>query len=508
MSVPRYHFTSGTDSAAAQNPANYALTGYSTVAGLSTGRDDGGEVNALFHYALGGDVGARPSTLKFGVEESATSTSRTSTTASAFARTRLSPSPMCESGFTDPNYYGSVAPGFTLGPMPAVGAIERYEDAHPAQFTNVTNTVRNAVGSYSGGETVYSGYGMNTTDFGPLRVNVGIRLEATRSTFTGNVASRVVDTAGIGSYVITRTPGSQHYVDLFPSAQFRYAVDSRSNVRLAFTRAIARPNYIDLAPHLQGDVCAACRYQFNNLSAGNPGLKPQHAWNYDLLAEHFFPGAGVLSGGVFYKRITEFIYSGNFVYQGAVGEFNGYYGTRPQNGGNGHLTGFEITWTQRFLMLPGLLAGLGVDLNWTHTSSRVALLGDTASAAADLARPVVTRYADLARQSPNLANLGLTYDFGRVSARAAWQYQGASIYSYGDGTPTPNGDTYFYPHGQVDASIIANVTPLISLQLQGLNLNNEIFGFYQGTRDTRFSVQRETYGRSVIVGVKYGFGGR
>ena len=64
------------------------------------------------------------------------------------------------------------------------------------------------------------------------------------------------------------------------------------------------------------------------------------------------------------------------------------------------------------------------------------------------------------------------------------------------------------PYAQRMASVIANLTPLVSLQLQGLNLNNEIFGFFQGAPGARYSIQRETYGRSFILGVKYGFGGR
>ncbi len=513
VNTPRYRFANPADSAAALDAANYGLSGYSVLGGLSTGRDDGGQVNALVRYTLGsGTAGGYASTVRFGAKIRDEHKSYVNTGQSYNYSGDPAAAPtvaQVQSSFSDPNYYGAVAPGFTLGPVPAVGAIEHFEDANAALFTNITNVVRNQVNSYSGGETVYSGYGMNTTDVGPLRINLGLRLEATHATFTGNVATRPQLANGKpGPYVVTNVPGSQHYVDLFPSAQLRYALDAESNVRVAVTRAIARPNYIDLAPHLQGEVCAACATNFNNLSSGNPDLKPQHAWNYDLLGEHFFPGAGVLSGGLFYKQITDFIYLRNFVYHGPVTDFQGYYGRQPQNGGSGHLAGAEAQYTQRFLFLPGALAGLGVDLNWTHIESRVALLGDTATAAANLGHPVVTRYAQLARQSPNVGNLGLTYDLGPVSARAAYQYQGASIYSYGDGTRTANGDTYFYPHGQVDASIIANVTPLVSVQLQGLNLNNAIFGFYQGAPGATYSIQRETYGRSFVVGVKYGFGGR
>ncbi|GJG84901.1 TonB-dependent receptor [Gemmatimonadetes bacterium T265] len=495
INTPRYRFTNAADSVASLDPANYALSGYSINSGLATGRDDGGQVNALLHYGFGG-ADAHPSTFKFGVKlrdehkDYVNTGQRFSYNAPAAGGLTLA---QVQSSFTDPDYYGAVAPGFTLGPVPAVGAVARYEDANAGLFTNTTNAARNAVGSFNGGETIYSGYGMNTTDFGPLRVNLGLRLEATHSSYDGNVATRPKG----GAYVITNTPGSQNYVDLFPSAQLRYALDAQSNLRLAVTRAIARPNYYDLAPHLQGDVCTSCATNYNNLSAGNPDLKPQHAWNYDLLGERYLPGAGVLSGGIFYKRITDFIYLQNFIYGGPVTDFQGYYGRRPANGGAGHLAGAEVQYTQRLAFLPGALAGVGVDVNWTHVESKVALLNSDGS---------VARRAQLARQSPNVANLALTYDLGPVSARGSWQYQGASIYSYGDGTRTAGGDTYFYPHGQVDASIIANVTPLVAVQLQGLNLNNEIFGFYQGAPGATYSVQRETYGRSFILGVKYGFG--
>ena len=132
------------------------------------------------------------------------------------------------------------------------------------------------------------------------------------------------------------------------------------------------------------------------------------------------------------------------------------------------------------------------------------MLSDTASAASTLGHPA-TRFAALARQAPNVGNLAGTYELGRVSARLAWQYQGASIYSYGDGSSTANGDTYFYPHAQVDASVSLMLTPQAQLQLQGLDLNNEVFGFFNGTPGSEHSIQREVYGRSFIVGVKYGF---
>lgn len=492
--TPRYRFVSAADSAAALDPANYALTKYSLSDGSATGHDMGGRLDATTRYTLG----TAPSALQFGVKVRHETKSFTSNAASYNATSPLMLDQVLSS-YSDPSFYTSIASGFLMGPQASQGAIEAWENAHAGAFKSTTNVTKNLLGSYDGGETISAAYLMHTSDMGAMHVNLGVRSEVTSSRYTGHVATK-----DNGATAVTTVPGSQTYVDLFPSVQVKYSLGERSDVRAAVTRGIARPNYIDLAPHLSGTVCVSCKNSFGNLSAGNPDLKPQRAWNYDLLAERYLTRAGLLSAGVFYKKITGFIYDRDFVYDGPVSDFVGYLGTRPENGGDATLEGFEATYTQRLYMLPSFLAGLGVDLNWTHTDSRAALLADTASGAATLGHPI-TRFAPLPRQAENVANVAGTYDLGRVSARLAWQYQGQSIYSYGDGSSTPDGDTYFYPHAQVDASLLVTMARDIQLQLQGLDLNNEVFGFFNGTPGHAYSIQREVYGRSFIVGLKYGF---
>jgi TonB-dependent receptor len=472
------------DSIAALNPTNYLLTKYSLSDGTALGRDIGAHLDATSRYSLG----TTPSTVQFGLKLRHETKSFVSH-ASSFAATSPLTLDKVQSNYNDPSFYTTIASGFLMGPQPSFGAIESWENSNPRAFKNTTNLVKNQLASYDGGETITAGYAMQSSDFGAMHVNVGLRAEYTNSSYTGHVASK----PSSGATTVTTTPGSQNYLDLFPSLQLKYALDDRSDIRVAVTRGIARPNYVDLAPHLTG-----------NLSAGNPDLKPQRAWNFDLLGEHYLTAAGLISGGVFYKRITGFIYDRDFVYDGPVTEFDGYLGHRPDNGGNATLLGTEATYTQRLYMLPGYLAGLGFDVNWTHADSRAELRADTASSAATLGRPV-TRFAPLPRQSENIANIAGTYDLGRMSARLAWQYQGQSIYSYGDGTATANGDTYLYSHAQLDASMGINLSRGAQLQIQGLDLNNAIFGFFNGTPGSVHDIQREVYGRSFIVGVKFGF---
>lgn len=55
----------------------------------------------------------------------------------------------------------------------------------------------------------------------------------------------------------------------------------------------------------------------------------------------------------------------------------------------------------------------------------------------------------------------------------------------------PNGDNYFCPHLQVDAQMGARIWRGLLLHIDGLNLTNEVFGFYNGS--PQHMTQREYY---------------
>lgn len=499
---PTYEFLSPADRVAANAPSNFALTKYSITRGATKANEKGGQIDATTRYTLG----AGHASLKFGVKYRDEERDNVNLNTSYSAQGNVLLSQMLGS-YSDPNFYRDLASGFNMGPMANHAALTSFEIANPGLFKDTTKPVSDSLGNFTGGEKVSAAYAMQTWEYGALRVNTGLRFERTSVDFSGNVATTPGDATGkaTGPATVRRVSGTQSYNDVFPSVQLRYALSDENNIRVAVTRGIARANYSDLAPHLSGEVCPSCGTKFSNLSAGNPDLRPQHAWNVDLLGEHYIGRAGVLSAGLFYKRISDFIYKRQFVYNGPATEFAGYYGTRPDNGGTASLVGAEFDFSQRLDFLPGFWSGLGFDVNWTQVSSKAKLLADTATTSATLGAPTV-REAPLPRQSKSIGNAALTYDSRFVSARAAWQYQGASIYSYGDGSATPSGDNWFFPHSQFDASMTLNVSRDIAIQVQALNLNNAVFGFYNGVPGTEFSNQREYYGRSVIVGMKYGFG--
>ena len=62
-------------------------------------------------------------------------------------------------------------------------------------------------------------------------------------------------------------------------------------------------------------------------------IDPTRSLNVDLMLEHYFGTIGLVSGGVFYKNIDDFIVNqrfANFTFQGT--EYNSF--TQPINGGN------------------------------------------------------------------------------------------------------------------------------------------------------------------------------
>ena len=112
----------------------------------------------------------------------------------------------------------------------------------------------------------------------------------------------------------------------------------------------------------------------------------------------------------------------------------------------------------------------------------------------------------LLRQAPNNWNLGVTYDHGGLSMRLGVTHNDASIfeYNYQDGADGgikgPLGDVYLYPHTQIDAQGTYNFARQLGLVVSLLNLNNEVFGFYQGS--PQYQIQREFYNRTIMFGLR------
>jgi TonB-dependent receptor len=353
-----------------------------------------------------------------------------------------------------------------------------------------------------------------------VRVVLGLRIEATSENnlgYNGQSSASKVGTTPI------RIQSS--YIDLLPSASVRYGFNSTSGIRLVYGRGLARPNFSDLIPFSSAPTGGSAR---NTISQGNPNLHAEYADNIDVLYESSLSHQGLLQAGFFYKHFTDPIVPTQTVMPPnptLIGNNQPYILNQTINAGTGHVYGLEVAFIQHFTYLPGLLNGLGVSANYAYTASQANLPPyvdpstappGTVGSASSLNRGPEGANPALIGQAPNSYNFSPTYDKKNLSVRLGMTYNQANIASYGyttrnngpitqggggGGPKGPNGDNYFYSHLQVDLQGSYKLPKGFTAVAYGLNLNNEVFGFYNGS--PIYPVQREFYRQTFGGGLRW-----
>ncbi len=403
---------------------------------------------------------------------------------------------MPPSEFSNNNYYSGA---YKLGPNPAFQDAFNLLQANLSAFTPTSTQGRDRA-NYDLIEKVSAGYLMNTIDFNKFRVVAGVRFEGTNLDTLS--FQKVTDASG--NTTSGFVPHNSSYVKVLPSASVRYALTVNTGIRLAYSRGLSRPDPQDIAQAAVIDTSVTP----HTAKLGNPNLKPETADNVDLLFEYYLNPFGMIEAGYFYKNLVQPIVSqksGTYPTVSTTpttGPYAGYIVTQPFNAGSAWLNGFEISYLQHLTFLPGLMKGFGVSANYSYTASRVSGIFGRSD------------HPRLLRNAPNSWNISPTYDRGRFSARLGLSYNQANLnaYIYQDGTngsssANPGGikgpfsDDYFFSHLQVDAQGSLYMGHGLSYVMYGLNLTNEVFGFYFGS--PQYFHQREFYRPTVAFGLRW-----
>jgi TonB-dependent receptor len=398
-----------------------------------------------------------------------------------------------QTGFQDPDYYSG---NYHDGPFTDYYRMAKYLAANPGMFT-VDPTLTH-VGSDSNNfdliERVSAGYLMNTIDWPRFRLQTGLRFEATQVRALGYTVNPAAGPNGDGldnnNNWIGTTPTSttESYIDPLPSVQARWQATSLTAIRAVYARGISRPNPFDLVPYLLDNGAGSVpRY-----AIGNPSEQPTHANNYDLLLEQELRPFGVIQAGYFYKQLVDPIVAVYVPYTTVNPDGSPDLAAQNINASNASVYGLEFSWQQRLSMLPGPMRGLSMMANYAYTGSHThGILGRTDD-------------PPLIGQARHAFNIEPSYELGRYSVHLGISYNGANDNAYqyfnnqadpSNNTPGlpngPLGDNYFFPHLQIDAQAGARLYRSLSLVFNGLNLNNEVFGFYNGS--PQYMTQREYY---------------
>ncbi|WP_340067121.1 TonB-dependent receptor [Ascidiimonas aurantiaca] len=377
--------------------------------------------------------------------------------------------------YTDPNYLAGskyragfyVTPEF-LGDLD-LGNTDLFEgESIPDEFLTANFDVN---------EDVYAGYLMTNQKLSDkLSVLAGIRLEHTQIESIGNEIVFNEDGDFDGS---NQLRDQSSYTNILPGLHFKYDITPNTILRFAWTNTLARPNYVDLVPFRE------VNNEDEEIVLGNATLEPTTSMNFDFMAEHYFKSVGILSGGVFYKRLNDFVYV--FVSRDEESDFEVF---QPLNGDDATIFGAEVAFQRQLDFLPGFAKNFGIYLNYTFlTSSANGIRNEDGDERGDL---------ELPGTAPNMFNGSLAYSTDKFSARLSVNFSDAYLDELGGNSFE---DRFYDEQFFLDFNISLAINRNLRLYADLNNIANQPLRYYQGTKDR--TMQLEYYDRRLTFGLKY-----
>lgn len=330
-------------------------------------------------------------------------------------------------------------------------------------------------GNFKAKEDVKAAYGMFTWDAtDKLRLIGGVRMEHTSSQYEAFIYDDDQDT------LIPVHGAHEDYTNVLPHLSLRYKLDNVTNVRLAYTHSLARPNYFDLAPYRQIMV------DDEEIYLGNPSLDATLSKNFDIAIDRYLGSVSLVSIGYFHKSISDFI-----VTRKSQDPATGYDLYQPVNGGDGTINGIEASAQ---FQLP-FLKGLGLYLNYTYTGSKIGNFNIEGRDGDDLPLPGSPEHT---------FNASVSYETGPLGLRLSGNYHSDFIDSE-EGAIGENEweDRYYDSSFVLDFNATYRFSKQVQMFFEISNLTNQPMRFYQGEKE--YVAQEEWYDRRFMLGMKMDF---
>jgi len=312
-------------------------------------------------------------------------------------------------------------------------------------------------GEFSLREKVDAFYLMTNLEGKGWSGNLGVRFVQTKEDVTVNVAipgdvcaalapcsvPGAITTSAFGSYY--QKVVSNKYNDALPSANLRWDLSKDLVGRLAITRTMSRPDYSALGGSITADDTT------HTGNGGNPNLKPITSTNYDASVEWYYAPRALLSAGLFYMDLTNYVGFGTYqqeLFNIRTGTFDIYTISAPTNS-SGTSKGLELAWQAP------LWYGFGAQANYTYADAKE------------------TGGHDLVGASQNVYNVTGYYENAGFGARLAYTYRSHFFVGLDRSTPEYQDDT-----GTLAASLSYQINPQWSLNFDALNLNDPVLKYY------------------------------
>ncbi len=384
---------------------------------------------------------------------------------------------------------------------------------------------------WNGSEQFSAGYAMGTINIGPrLTLLGGVRFESYNMiyhaqytyvlhTVYGDAASTEGNPPAITVNDSTN-PSNPHYKvpysafnvnrtdnNLFPDVQLQYRVNDWSDLRLAYTTGISRPDYTAIIPKVA--------FYDGGMELGNPLLKPATAKNFDVVVSFHNNSIGLFTIDAFYKIIANQMYNAT-IYYGSRSQYAAYapipdslflsqrfgfnvplyqqVNLNLNNPSLGYIRGVEVDWQTNFWYLPGPLSALVLDVNYTksgsNTTYNVLTLDPTSVRDPNPPHHLIpvfntkdTVYVGrLIQQANDVVNVALGVDYKGFSGRISFNMVGNLLTGFGQ--PQRPETTQFTGNIYRWDFMLKQDLPIsgLSLALNGVNIFHQGVSTYQNYR--------------------------
>ena len=281
-----------------------------------------------------------------------------------------------------------------------------------------------------------------------------------------------------------------------PSFNIAWNVTPNLVLRGAASETIAYAPYNQLAPYFEANDTVL------TATAGNPNLDPYKSYNFDGSAEWYFNSQSVLAASIFYKNVVNYVVNaanevqrvnGSWTLPGYINSTGNaqiaaglctadgvceYSVSQPVDGGHAKVKGFTLSWQQPFGD-----TGFGMRANYTWSDAS-------------------TKSGEgLPYNSRNAVNVSPYYEKGPLTASLSYNYRSGYL---AGGYVAGAAPTSVEPFTELDASVSWAFNRNFSLSLNALNLLNETYRTYLGSK-TQISTEYKT-GREYLASLHFKFG--
>lgn len=328
----------------------------------------------------------------------------------------------------------------------------------------------------------------------PFFVEAGVRYV--------DVDTDLVFTDRLSGAVTGASTGTSRFL---PSATLRYELADNFRIRFNYGETLRRPGFADLNPNfnLVGDLTQVGR---GSGSAGNPGLRPTTARNYDLSAEWYFERNSAIYGTVFRREIDGLVVplTSVLTIPGSGLNTNVFAVTRPENASNGVLKGFELGLTWFPTYLPSLLDGFGFQGSMTLLDSKQNIpLTDSAGTVTGETESAFFGVSDMS------FNTTLAYERGGLGARLSYVWRKEFLANNEARLFANPIGVWRRPESSLDFQLTYAVTDRLGLTLDAVNLTSQTqqnyYRFEDAGNPDQFNLGTTLLSRTFAIGLRYSF---